>query len=321
MSRRRHRRNYGWIQAKVLLEEALRRRLGESAPIEIGRVKNRGSGLCRRGFIAWVDVEDNPEWSRAYIVLRPLSEPDPDCDRGTEHEAKVLAGLAKADLPLRIPELIDILEDDGRPALVETAVEGYPLDLRPSRQGGVIPWQVVAEVAAAVHDVDTDLFDGLRGHPTYRHHAETESAVFEGFDEPLVREIHAWVSEHLPPPTPSVLLHGDLLGQNILLSLDDEPPGLIDFGAAQLGDPAYDFAIVTRGHRRPFKTDDGLALLLEAYRACNGQEIGLEEVYFYELCLVAGWYRESLAGSPGHPPEEYHRQLESVFQRATSGAR
>ncbi|MCP3962628.1 MAG: phosphotransferase [bacterium] len=164
-------------------------------------------------------------------------------------------------------------------------------------------------MAAAVHAVDTDLFDGLRGHPTRRHHAEAELEVFEGLDDPLVRDVGSWAAEHLPPQTPSVLLHGDLLGQNILLSLDDEPPGLIDFERACLGDPAYDFAIVTRGHRRPFRIDNGLARLLDAYAASNGQAVTPEEVHLYELCLVTGWYRQSSTGAPGHPPEFYLRQL------------
>ena len=279
----------------------------------------RGRGLCRRGFIADVDVEGNPEWSRSYVVLRPLAELDPECDRGTEREAKILTGLAEAGVPLRIPELVAIVEDEGRPTLVETAVAGFPLDLRAGRQGNVIPWQVVAEVAAAIHGVDTDLLDVPGGHPTRRRHAEAESAVLEGVDEPLVREVRAWVTEHLPPPTPSVLLHGDLLGQNILLSLEGEPPGLIDFERAMLGDPAYDLAIVTRGHRRPFKTDSGLARLLDAYATANGQEVTLDDVRLHELCLVADWYRQSSAGAPGQPPDFYLRQLASIYRRASGG--
>ena len=68
---------------------------------------------------------------------------------------------------------------------------------------------------------------------------------------------------HLPPATPSALLHGDLLGQNILFSLDGEPLGLIDWEQTELGDPAYDLAIVTRGVKRPFKVSGGLDLLVE----------------------------------------------------------
>ncbi len=317
MSRRR-RRSYGRAQAKFLLGQALRQHFGESTPIKIGWIDFLGKGICRRGFIADVEVPGDPDRSRAYVVLRPLDDAEPECDLRTEQEAKVLQGLARAELPLRIPELIATLEDDGRPAIVETAVAGFPLDLRAGRQGGVVPWEVVAEVATAVHGVDTALFQDLIGHPSRRDHAEAELAVFEDLDEPLVQEARAWAFEHRPPRTPSVLLHGDLLGQNILLALGDEPPGLIDWERATLGDPAYDLAIVTRGLRRPFQTTDGLALLLEAYAKSGGQEVTIEQVYLHELCLVTHWYRESMKERSGHPPDFYLNQLRGIFRRATT---
>ncbi len=43
------------------------------------------------------------------------------------------------------------------------------------------------------------------------------------------------MEEHLPPATPSTLVHGDLLGQNILLGLS-KPDAVIDWEYAQLGD-------------------------------------------------------------------------------------
>lgn len=141
--------------------------------------------------------------------------------------------------------------------------------------------------------------------------------MFENLDEPLLQEIRAWAIEHRPLPTPSVLLHGDLLGQNILLSIDDEQPGLIDWERSSLGDPANDLAIVTRGHRRPFQTTNGLALLLEAYVEAGGQKITIEDVYLHELCLVTRWYRESLEARSGHPPNFYLNQLRGIFRCAT----
>jgi len=54
-----------------------------------------------------------------------------------------------------------------------------------------------------------------------------------------------------PPDDPSVLLHGDLLGQ-ILLAMDG-PHHVINWEYATRGDPAYDLAIVTRGVEQPFQ--------------------------------------------------------------------
>ena len=108
---------------------------------------------------------------------------------------------------------------------------------------------------------------------------------------------------HLPPPEPSLLVHGDLLGQNILVDPDGSP-SVIDWEYAQRGDPAHDLAIVTRGVRRPFQVERGLEKLLEAYHRHGGTGVTIEQVRLHELCLVAGWYRDALVGRGLHGPEE-----------------
>ena len=71
-------------------------------------------------------------------------------------------------------------------------------------------------------------------------------------------------NEHLLAAEPATLVHGDLLGQNILLH-PTQPPTVIDWEFADLGDPAYDLAVVTRGKPKPFDMIKGLQRLLEAY--------------------------------------------------------
>jgi aminoglycoside phosphotransferase (APT) family kinase protein len=159
----------------------------------------------------------------------------------------------------------------------------------------------------------------MPGFGTRRDHALASLSVFEGRPEPLLWDIHAWALENLPPAEPSVLLHGDLLGQNILIA-PEEPLGLIDWERAELGDPAYDLSIVTRGVRRPFQIDGGLDRLLEAY-AARSSEIKREHVHLYELCMIARWYVEALRPERerGHPPEHYLSQLSGVFRRVGAG--
>jgi aminoglycoside phosphotransferase (APT) family kinase protein len=112
------------------------------------------------------------------------------------------------------------------------------------------------------------------------------------------------------------LIHGDLLGQNILLD-PDEVPAVIDWEYAKLGDPAYDLAIVTRGAKKPFAIDRGLERLLDAYANIRQCRIAAHEVHFYELCLVARWFRDALDGNDsGGSVESRWRQLDNVFARA-----
>jgi hypothetical protein len=87
----------------------------------------------------------------------------------------------------------------------------------------------------------------------------------------------------------------------------------------QLGDPAYDLAIVTRGARQPFQIAGGLDRLLESY-AGQATEIKKDNVHLYELCLLARWYRESLTGPRGHPSAELLNRLRGHFRRTVSAA-
>jgi aminoglycoside phosphotransferase len=262
----------GWARAKRLLANALAQRAEQGARIDVGWVSYLADGLCRKAFSAEADVyPDRHGLSGDYVILLPLRDAEPEFDARARFEAWLLDRLAAIELPFRPPRLLGLLPDAGRPALVETFVAGIPLDLRAGRQPAVRPWEVVAEVAAAVHALDVESLSterdrrlALPGARTRRDHALAQLSVFADLDEPLAREVHAWALEHLPPDEPAVLLHGDLLGQNILLH-PREALGLIDWERAQLGDPAYDLAIVTRGARQPFQIAGGLDRLLESY--------------------------------------------------------
>jgi Phosphotransferase enzyme family len=122
--------------------------------------------------------------------------------------------------------------------------------------------------------------------------------------------------DHLPPDEPSVLIHGDLLGQNILLS-PDEHPAVIDWEYAMLGDPAFDLAIVTRASKKPFAIDRGLERLLDAYATFGPWRIAAHDVHFYELCLLARWYRDELDGNgPGESIESQWGRMRNALARA-----
>ena len=315
MPRRRRRRNR-WREARSLLEAALRRQAGGSARVEVGRVDFRGEGLCRSGYAAEAEITGDPRGPRSYVVLLPNADAEAGCDHRTRREAEVLKMLARCDLPLRVPELVALLDDDGGPVLIETRIAGMSIAGDGGRWRIPVPWQAVAKAAAAVHSAETTWFESLDGYATRRSHAQAILTAFDGLEDPLVRDAHAWALDHLPPPAPAVLLHGDLLGQNILRWLDDDRLGLIDWENAQLGDPAYDLAIVTRGGRRVFGTSDGLALLLDAYVEAGGEPVTAAEVHLYELWLIVRWYREARAGEPGHPPDQYLNQLRGILRRA-----
>ncbi|XXT25276.1 aminoglycoside phosphotransferase family protein [Sorangium sp. So ce429] len=163
-----------------------------------------------------------------------------------------------------------------------------------------------------------DDIPGLGGHATRRARALSEISVLHGVSE--LREAEQWALAHLPQEEPSTLVHGDLLGQNILLHWE-KPFAVIDWEYATRGDPAYDMAIVTRGARRPFQIDHGLTRLLDAYAAQGRPRIEASAVHLYELCLAGRWYRNALEGKGGgEPPDQSLRHVENVLRRARAAS-
>ena len=315
-------RGAGWARAKAVLERALEQRAGPGARVHVGRVTKVGDGLSREVFAAEVETSRaGSTRSGVYAALLPTRAAAADLDRRATAELGLLAQLAEIDLPFRVPAGVAVVPEAGRLALVREFIRGVPLDLRAGRQGGIRPWQVIGELAAAIHSIGADQVSGvLGGAPaTRRAHAEAGLAALDDLGGSEIAEAAVWAREHLPPPEPSVLVHGDLLGQNILLR-PDEPTGVIDWEYSTLGEPAYDLAIVTRGVRRPFQIDGGLERLLDVYAAAGGASVSAAQVRVHELCLAANWYRDALAGR-AEPPDQALARFRGILRRALASSR
>jgi aminoglycoside phosphotransferase (APT) family kinase protein len=143
--------------------------------------------------------------------------------------------------------------------LVSSFERGVELDMRAGRQPGK-PWEIVGTIAAAIHHLPATALPSIRAHyRDRREHAQASLAAFDDTPSLQADAARTWIFNHLPAPEPCVPVHGDLLGQNILRGLD-EPDAVVDWEYAELGDPAYDLAIVTRGARKPFQLAQGLII-------------------------------------------------------------
>ncbi len=305
----------GWARAKRVLESAFAR----CGAVEIGRVRKVGEGLSHEVFAAYVEVRpDAGDRSGSYAVYLPSRWADPERQADPMREVPLLDRVAAETQAIRVPDVIAVVSTDGGDVVVRRYLEGIPLDLRAGHQHSVRPWEIVGRVAATIHGIDVAGVSALAGYPTWREHALGEIAALG--DLPELREAKEWALVNAPPDEPSVLLHGDLLGQNILLH-PSEPPAIIDWEATMLGDPAYDLAIVTRGTRRPFQIDRGLERLLDAYAACAPRRIAASAVHLHELCLAGRWYREALEGASAREPRDQAlRRVEQVLGRARAAA-
>lgn len=254
-----------------------------STRVEVGRPDRLGGGLSREAWRARVHVVDGDDaLGGDWVVLLPDPGAPGDPAGRRRNEVVAMAEVRAAGVPFRVPEVLAAWEDEaGTPLLVERFVPGIPLDLRAGRQSGR-PWERVGRIAATVHATPTT----LPGPPTRRAFALAELAAVRALPDDVRVRAEAWCEAHLPPEAPTTLLHGDLLGPNILRGVD-EPDAVIDWEYARRGDPAYDLAVVTRGHRRPFGLTDGLPRLLGAWHDAGGDGIRPEHVHLYEIALLA----------------------------------
>jgi aminoglycoside phosphotransferase (APT) family kinase protein len=276
----------GWAVAAEVLRQVLVHLGAADEDAEVGWVRYLGDGLTYVTYGADCPLPDGKE--RPLVVRLPRPGAEDDQETEARREQHLLQYLQGVDQPFRLPRTLGVRPVEGGLAVVQEWLSGVPADLRASRFPGGCPWELVGRVAAWVHDLDPEpLRAVLSGYDTRREHALAFARVLERVSGSDGEAVRGWVREHLPPAEPSCLLHGDLLGQNLLLSWEDEPVGVVDWGAALLGDPAYDLAVVTRGVRRPFQVSGGLQRLLEEYHRAGGRPVSIADVYLHELCLRA----------------------------------
>ena len=189
-------RGAGWVRAKRVLRELIGREVG--AVRDVGWVKKIGDGLSRDIFAAEVELEDGR--CEAYVVALPRRDAEPALDERTSRELRLVARLRSRGFPFRLPEMIGAFPDGDRLALVRRFAAGIELDLRAGRQPAVRPWEIVAEIAAAIHAVPGEsVEDVLPGSATRRAHARAALEAFEGLDRAETRDARAWALEHLRP--------------------------------------------------------------------------------------------------------------------------
>lgn len=190
----------------------------------------------------------------------------------------------------------------------------------------VSPWEVVARVASAIHRINPSKVLARVENATRRDDALDAARTFDeaaravGALPKPIAAARAWVHEHLPPAEPAALLHGDLLGQNILL-VPGEAPFVIDWEFSRAGDPAHDLAIVTRGKRDPIKAGGGLRPLLDEYRSAGGCNLTASDVRLYELCMVTSWFVRSVESpdDAAHAAEVHLAHVEWLLRMAGDG--
>lgn len=314
---RRRRKGTAWLSARRAFASAARARFGPDVHFEIGWAAVIGHGLYRDIYSAVITPNDGEDASGLEAVAAiPRRDAPASTFDAVEREIDLLKLLAARPTRFRTPVWTHAAEIDHKPIFVREFIPGVPLDRFSKGRSEFPVWEIIGALAAEIHGLPPlEFASAVHDHGTQRAHVESLlTELCDMDDEPVATDAVAWIRDHLPPEAPAVLVHGDLLGQNILFH-PDRPPALIDWEYACLGDPAYDLAIVTRGLRKPFKRGNGLSLLLDAYNAEAPTELTPARIHVHEILIVLSWLRESLRGESPHPPSSERQRLAGLLRR------
>lgn len=332
---RRTKRRIDWNWLRSITETSLNDSGRFAGKVNVdGKMEWVESGLYHDNYrFRIIGTDLHKDWNEKSLMLRIGSRKSPlrTADKAGSYlsrEAKTLQQLKNAGFGFQTPELICAVNADAQHAigLIETWVRGIPLTLYKGSiyNDRIIP--TIAEAAVSVHQLDTGQFAHLEAFENSKAHilSELSGLAPELFKEySAAHRVKEWILSRLPENRPSVVLHGDLLPQNILCH--EAPDGwqvaVIDWEFAEIGDPASDLAIVTRGDRKLMGIRNGLDLLMKNYRRAGGAELSTSDVRIHELLLCLNWLQDSARAEKkgrrqGHGPEHYVQRLTSLLRRA-----
>ncbi len=326
-----------WASLRGEVEDAFQRYGVFPFPVHIdGRLNTLGEGLNHKNFVFRLETDRRwPLLNETVYVLRTLGRDYEDASQDKpferlQFEARTLQALASLQLDFATPQFVCYVgnSSDSPSGLIETALPGLPCEYMIRDKGDFII-DLIAQAAAAIHRIPVDDFCFLTRHTDNRAHILTEldmvSAAFTTADADATAGIE-WIQDHLPNRKPSVLLHGDLLPQNLLWDYEADRISVVDWEFAQIGDPAYDLAIVTRGNRKLCGCGNGLNRLVDAYGLAGGANITTIDVVIHELLMVLLWLGEAIQSErkgrcQGHPPAFYRDKLQTILRRTKGRTR
>jgi len=333
---KRRSRRIDWTALKDEVETALRGDTTFPSSVRIdGKITRLGDGLNHDNYVFQLDTDEPlPLPKETLYVLRKCKSEDgvaayAEAVHRLQREAAVLRILANQGMDVAIPEFICFVRDDAAQptGFIETALRGICLgEIKKLPEKASFMIESIGRVAAAVHHLPVDRFDLLSGCSDSREHmvAWRDSIDLDVLDsDPVAIRAIEWINDHLSTDRSLVVLHGDLLPQNLLWMWEHNRLGVIDWEYARIGDPAYDLAIVTRGNARLCGLNNGLKRLLAAYHEAGGIDIVQADVVVHELFLVLSWLADSLqkerqGNREGDSPKQHRDKLRMILRRVES---
>jgi aminoglycoside phosphotransferase (APT) family kinase protein len=294
---------------------------GLKPPFEWTRLEGGHSNLT----YALLDVDGN----RAVVRRPPMGELLPKAhDMGREFT--IISALGSTDVPVPVAygycESPDVTgahfyvmsQVDGR-AIFELVDVHEHLNEEARAAAGLS----FMDVLASLHRVDVDEvglgelgkredYLGRQIRTWYR--SWTSSAEAAEYEDPVLHELHDFLSSNKPDQGPARVVHGDYGLHNCLISGDGQITAVLDWEISTLGDPLADFAYAINSWVEP---GDELAMrdnsptlapgflprsaLIERYADQTGADLADFEYYssfnyFKSACILHGVYARYLKG-------------------------
>ena len=274
------------------------------APVELGEARLLAGGASKE---AWaVDVAAGGDVLEL-LVRRAAGGVIHTETLPLEHEYRVIEAAYAAGV--RVPRPIGYLgELGGREAFVTERVAGETIgrrivsrpELAAAREA--LPIELADELAK-VHSIPPEDLPFLHaGDILGRFEQELDSV---GEPHPAIELGLYWLREHRPEPLDPVVLHGDFRIGNVVVS-ERGLEYLLDWEFTHLGDPREDVAWpIVRAWR--FGADGlrlggvgGVEPYLARYRQLTGREIGVDELFWWEVLGNVKWATGALTQSRRH---------------------
>jgi aminoglycoside phosphotransferase (APT) family kinase protein len=226
-----------------------------------------------------------------------------------ERETALLPLLENAGLPARTPRGARGVRDaEGFTGALHRLVPGAELAERLGRidaRASAAIGHDLGQFLSALHAFPPGPWEPVGLDPWPKEFARWAEAL----GPHLAARERAWVETRLerlaelvpPDGAPEVLTHGDLWRHHILLDDDDRLAGVIDFGLAAPGDPAWDLRFLAPGSNIVSGLGPSFAsALLEAYdRPLDAAALERAEVYSDLDQVGDAGFEVTILGAPG----------------------
>ncbi|WP_076866055.1 phosphotransferase family protein [Bradyrhizobium mercantei] len=292
---------------------------------------------------------------RNYVLRRPPPALRPDSNETMRREARLLAAIAKSDVPH--PRLVASCgETDplGVAFYLMEPVDGFnPVAGLPAPHNEDARWRrrmgfALVEGIAALHRLDFRKLglegfgnpDGYLDRQVERWRRQLDAyARHENWPGPAVipgvAEVATWLADHLPPASAPGILHGDYQLANVMFRHDaPELAAIVDWELASIGDPLVDLGWIIATWRDEgvpelpvLKVEpwDGFPCaedLIEHYARLSSRDLTHIEWYVVLACyrlgiILEGTYARACDGkAPIETGRLLHETAVALFERA-----